>query len=368
MRWVKRILAALAAIVAVPLLVLAALAVAIACNRGPAVEARRATAPLRGLPGLFHVHAEGSHDGFGTVAEAAAAAAEAGARFLVLTEHNALHPPAPTVIDGVLIVPAVEISAQAGHVVALGASEVPPKEERGAGVLQAIAARGGDAILAHPINRRRPWADPSPDGFVAFEALSLDSAFRTAQKEGWWRLALALAALVGDAPKTGAILMERPAEALARYDEIAARRDVALVCGVDAHGLPPYPASFGALRLHLTGIESWGADPVADAAAVRAAIREGRTFCSVPALGDASSFTFTVPAPAPTPTRVRASVDAPGTTVLLFRDGREVARGPGRVEAPATPGVWRAEVWVDNPGFPFRENALWIASSAGRVR
>ena len=358
MKWVKRILATLALAIGLPLLLLAVLAAAIAVQPDPVVEAR---GDARSIPGIFHVHTVASHDGFGTLEEAARAAREAGARFLVVTEHNLIEPARPTVIDGVLGVPAVEISAEAGHVIALGASDVPPKPERGPGVLEAIGARGGDAILAHPVNRRRPWADPSTDGFAGFEALSLDSAFRTAQKEGWWELVLALAALVGDPEKTGAILMARPADALARYDEITARRDLALVCGVDAHGLPPYAASFGALRLHLTGVGGWGGDPADDAGAVRDAIREGRTFCSVPALGDAGSFSFEAAE------RVRASIDAPGTTILLFRDGVEAARGQGRVEAPAAPGVWRAEVQVDDPGFPFVENALWIASSPNRL-
>ena len=258
----------------------AALVIAIAIAPHPAIEAR----PGPAVPGLFHVHAEASHDGFGTLDEATRAAAEAGARFLFLTEHNVVRPDAPVVRDGVLVVPGVEISAQAGHVIALGLSEAPPQPERGEAVLEAIARRGGLAVLAHPVNLRRPWSDPSTDGFAGFEALSLDSWFREAKALAPWRLALALAA-IGDLPKGAALLATRPDGALARYDEIAARRDVTLLCGVDAHGLPPYAASFGALRLFVPVALS--GEPQADAAALIEAIRAGRTFCSVPALGDA---------------------------------------------------------------------------------
>ncbi|WP_373049465.1 PHP domain-containing protein [Vulgatibacter sp.] len=372
MKWFLR---GLAAIVGVPFLLLALLALAIAIAPERAVEAPAGDA----IPGLFHVHAEASHDGHGTLEEAAAAAREAGARFLVLTEHNVLRPDRPLVIDGVLVVPAVEISAKAGHVIAIGPTEVPPKPERGEGILEAIAARGGEAVLAHPVNLRRPWSDPSPDGFTGFEGLTLDSAFREAKAHAPWRLALALAALVGDREKTGAILIERPADAFARYDEIAARRPVALLCGVDAHGLPPYEASFGALRLHLVlppeARAAWGRDPLADGAAVREAIRAGRNFCSVPTLGEAGSFHFGLEAAAADEDEaagaapsVVARMDAPGITLVLFRDGREVARGRGpELRLPAGTGVWRAEVLVDEPGFPFRDGALWIASSAMRV-
>ncbi len=333
------------------------LALAMRLTPYPAIDA----APGRAIPGVFHVHAEVSHDGHGTLDEATRAAAEAGARFLVLTEHNVLRPDGPLVQNGVLVIPGVEISSKPGHVIAVGLAEVPPKEERGPQVLEAIAARGGAAVLAHPVNVRRPWSDPSPDGFAGFEVLSLDSAFRTAKAEKPWLLGLAAGALVGHPPKTGAILMERPADAFARYDEIAKARDLTLLCGVDAHGLPPYPASFGALRLFVPAAR-WTGDAQADAAAIVAAIREGDTFCSVPALGDASSFSFVLGDEAV------ARVAAEGVTLTIFRDGVEVARGPGpELRVPAGTGVWRAEVAVDDPGFPFRDGALWIASSARRA-
>lgn len=343
----------LALVLGVPLLVLGLLAAGIAIAPEPP-----ATPPGRAIPGVFHVHAEGSHDGFGTLAEAAAAAKKSGARFLVLTEHNRIRPALPEVMDGVLIVPGVEISAKAGHVIALGLSEIP--KDRGPGVVDRITQAGGDAILAHPVNRKRPWSDPSPDGFVGFEGLSLDSAFRTAKAAAPWRLVLALAALVGDSDRTGAILMERPDEALARYDELAAKRPVALLCGVDAHGLPPYGASFGALRLHL--FATFNGDPAHDAAAVREAIREGRTFCSVPALGDASGLEFRADR-----AEALVRIDRPDATLVLFRDGAEVARGSGpELRVPGGPGSWRAEVRVA-PGFPHPAGALWIATSAIRV-
>jgi hypothetical protein len=354
----RRLLKVIAAVIAAPIVLLAILAIALALAPDPSIDA----APGDAIGGIFHVHAEASHDGYGTLLEAVAAAREAGADFLVLTEHNAIRPSAPEVVDGVLVVPGVEISAQAGHVIALGAFEVPPNSERGPTVLEAIAARGGASILAHPINLRRPWSDPSTDGFAGFEVLSLDSAFREAKARPSLRVLLALAALVGAPEKTGALIMDRPAGALERYDELTRMRDVALMCGVDAHGLPPYPASFGSLRLHFDA-PAWGADPLADTAALRRAIREARTFCSVPALGDASSFAFGVEGP-----DVLVQVAAARTTLVLFRDGVEVARGAGpTLRYPAGPGVWRAEVLIDEPGFPFADGAFWIASSAMRL-
>lgn len=342
-------------ILLVPVVTMLALALAIAMVPFPSTKDGALS-----VPGVFHVHTDESHDGFGTLEDAAAAARRMGARFLVLTEHNIISPQRPEVVDGVLIVPGVELSSKPGHVIALG---VPTLPRRGNDVLENIAALGGEAILAHPVNLRRPWSDPSLDGFAGFEALSLDSAFRTAKAEAPHRLLVALAALLGDRRKVGAILVERPDDALARYDEIAARRPLAMMCGVDAHGLPPYVSSFGSMKLHLLlDPATFGKDPASDAEAIRAAIREARTFCSVPAYGDAGSFTFSAG-----PGVVEAKVDREDATFVIFRDGEEVARGQGPgLSLPGGEGVWRAEVHLQ-PGFPYVKDALWIASSAIHV-
>jgi hypothetical protein len=347
-----------AAALLVPVVVLA---VAVRLAPFPAVPASEGEGSILGF---FHLHTTHSHDGHGTLEEAARAARRLGARFLVPTEHNLLEPREPTVIEGVLVVPAVEISADAGHVVALGVGDVP--EERGPAVLDAIAAKGGMAVLAHPVNLRRPWSDPATEGFVGFEALSLDSAFREATLAHRGRLFWPLFALAGDRRKLAALLMHRPDDALRRYDEIADERELAMLCGVDAHGLPPYLSSFAALGLHIrlspAEREAWGRDPAADARAVLEAIGEARTFCSVPALGDASSFSLRAE-----DGQVVAEVATEEATIVLLRAGREVARGRGpAVRAPWAPGPWRAEVYVE-PGFPWGGARLWIASSARRL-
>jgi len=340
----------------------ATLATLVALAPWPGRDVHRPTS----VGGIFHVHGEGSHDGYGTVDEAAAAAAGLGARFVVLTEHNHLSPPAAERRSGVLLVPGMEISSAHGHVIAVGLKADP--EDKGPTVLESIRREGGAAILAHPVNRKRPWSDPSPHGFAGFEALSLDSAFRDALASRWGRLALGGAALVGDRRKVGGLVVGRPSEALARYDEIVASRDVplALVCGVDAHGLPPYEASFGALTLHAdvgaSSLAAWGHSDAADAAAVVRAIRRAATFCSIPAFGDAGAFAFHAESD-----EIVASVPRDDVTIVFLRDGIEAFRGQGpRLAVPRLPGAWRAEVYVD-AGFPYGGERLWIASSAVRI-
>lgn len=340
------------------------LALAIALAPFPALTPREG-APSVSVQGIFHVHAERSHDGFGTLEEAVGAAKSLGNRFLVLTEHNELHPERPRRIDGVLVIPGIEISSTHGHVIAVDLDHDP--KEKGPEVLRAIREAGGEAVLAHPVNRKRAWADPSPDGFAGFEGLSLDSALRTSLATEWGRIAMAGVALVGDRRKAGALLVGRPEDALARYDELTARRSVAMLCGADAHGRPPYVTSFAALAQHVElspgVLAAWGRSADADAAAVIQAIRAARTFCSIPAFGDAGSFRFEASSE-----EVSVEVALDEAILLLFRDGAEVARSRGpRLAHPGGPGVWRSEVHVD-PGFPYRSGQLWISSSARWVR
>jgi hypothetical protein len=70
--------------------------------------------------GAWHVHSSRS-DGSGTVEEIAAAAAGAGLDFVILTDHGdgTRVPDPPRYLHDVLIIDAVEINTDSGHLVAL---------------------------------------------------------------------------------------------------------------------------------------------------------------------------------------------------------------------------------------------------------
>jgi len=91
----------------------------------PASADLRVPMPAPGDPvavrGAYHVHSVAS-DGTGTVEEIAAAAARAGLRFVILTDHGDgyARPSAPRYLGSVLCIDAVEISTAGGHYAALG--------------------------------------------------------------------------------------------------------------------------------------------------------------------------------------------------------------------------------------------------------
>ena len=73
------------------------------------------------VAGVFHVHTNRS-DGRSSPEEIAAAAARAGLKFVIFTDHGdgTAKPAAPVYHEGVLCLDGVEISTRGGHYIAVG--------------------------------------------------------------------------------------------------------------------------------------------------------------------------------------------------------------------------------------------------------
>ncbi len=105
--------------------------------------------PATGLPeewtGALHIH---TGNGQGTVAEVVSAARRAGLDFVVFAEHDE-RGAMPDALDGVVLVPGLELSTPWGHLLAIGALAAPEGgdwNER----LEALAADGVFLAGAHP--------------------------------------------------------------------------------------------------------------------------------------------------------------------------------------------------------------------------
>lgn len=361
--------------------------------RAPAQEAA-ASGSARELRGAIHVHTNRS-DGTGTVEEVAAAAARAGLDFVILTDHGdgTRQPNRPQYRDGVLCIDAVEISTRDGHVLALGLPQAPyPLGGDARDVVEDVARLGGFAVAAHPVSNKaeldwRDWSVPV-DGV---EWLNGDSEWRD---ESTWSLAWALFTYPARRVETLASLLDRPAEALRRWDAVARDRRVVALIGSDAHArigprsqgdpydtgvslpLPGYERMFRLFSNVMPGL-ALGGDPAADARAVLTAIRAGRAYSRIDALGGATALTFAAVdgkahagageiVPAADGVVLRAGLDgqgAPDARIELWKDGAMVASGRGAtLEQPADgPGAYRVEVFrPDAPGEP---PVPWIVSN-----
>ena len=269
-----------------------------------------AAAPATTLRGAFHVHSRWS-DGSGTVDEVAAAAAAADLDFVVLTDHgDATISRPPSYRSGVLVIQGVEIGTDGGHYVALGLPAAPyPLGGDARGVVEDVRRLGGFGVVAHPTSPRAAlawteWSLPV-DGI---EWLNADSQWRD---DGPLALLRAAGGYWFRAPQSIASLLARPERALARWDALAAERQVVGLGALDAHAnlalgedddgygglvglrFPGYESTFRVFALRVELDRPLTGEAVADGAAVIARMRAGRTYTAVDALAGPVGFAYT---------------------------------------------------------------------------
>ena len=349
----------------------------------PKRVAIEAPLPPTAVAGAYHIHTTRS-DGAGTPDEVAAAAAKAGLRFAILTDHgDATRPPdAPRYFQGVLMIDAVEISTVEGHVVALGLPGAAPYRLGGEArdVIEDIHRLGGFAIVAHPdspraeLSWRNPEFGPGAPGRPArgratgtdlagadgLEWLNADSEWRG---DSWPQLLNAVLHVPFRPAESFAQLFHRPETTLRRWDALTRRANVIGLSAVDAHGLVAglYTSTFRSFAQAVILDGPLSGDAAADAQRVIAALRAGHAFSVITGLaglalpqltaGD-NTRTVSIGERLTSPSghvRIAASIPAAlGARVVILHNGREVAAGMGRAEVPgdAEPGAYRLEAWL----------------------
>ena len=133
------------------------------------------------VPGILHVHTKAS-DGLSGPDEIAAAAARAGLKFVVFTDHGdaTRQPDPPAYRSGVLCLDGVEISTTGGHYIAIDMPQAPyPLGGEPRDVAEDVRRLGGFGIAAHPDSpkpqlRWNDWSVPVD----AIEIVNLDTSWR----------------------------------------------------------------------------------------------------------------------------------------------------------------------------------------------
>ncbi|HJZ47374.1 MAG TPA: PHP domain-containing protein, partial [Roseiflexaceae bacterium] len=123
------------------------------------------------IPGALHMHTTYS-DGSGSVEDLARAARAAGLRWIIITDHDTLAGQQyEGWIDGVLVIIDHEITPDHNHFLALNVDEVIDNTLAPQDFVEAVYARGGFGIIAHPDERVRNdfkdiyrWDDWDVDG------------------------------------------------------------------------------------------------------------------------------------------------------------------------------------------------------------
>jgi hypothetical protein len=361
--------------------------------------------PDESLPGAFHVHTNRS-DGRSSPDEVAAAAARAGLRFLVFTDHGdgTRAPEPPTYRSGVLCLDGVEITTDDGHLIALGLREAAPYPLAGEGrdVLEDVHRLGGVGIAAHPDSPRSglqwyDWDVPL-DGL---ELINLDTVWRRQVASGGWRMGLRVARslstyLVRPSEAMAALVTERDATA-ERWLTLAAKRHIAMFAGVDAHArlalrsgdpddsrwalaFPGYEAIFKTLTMRVRTERPLTGDAAVDGAQVLEALTKGRSYAVLDGVASPPTFDLTATINGATrlagdevvgsgPVRLTVRTNAPASfTTTLWRGGEVLLQQPASpevtVDAPEGEALYRAEIRATD-----REHAPpWVVSNGLMVR
>lgn len=389
----------------------AAFVAAVVVLVGLALPPARLTPPGGGdesLPGAFHVHTNRS-DGRGSPDEVAAAAARAGLRFLVFTDHGdgTRAPDPPTYRSGVLCLDAVEISTDDGHLIALGIPAAAPYPLAGEGrdVLEDVHRLGGIGIAAHPDSPRdtlqwRDWEAPI-DGL---ELVNLDTVWRRQIATGGWRMgvrvARSLSTYLVRPSEAMAALVTAPDDLASRWLALAAKGHIAMFAGVDAHArfalrsggpddsrwalaFPGYEAIFQTLTMRVRTEQALTGDASADGAQVLDALKKGRSYAALDGVASPPAFDLTASiggtallpgdeAAANGPVRLTVRTNAPASfTTTVWRSGEVLHQQPAspevNIDAPEGEAMYRAEIRAADrmPAPPWiLSNALMVRSTA----
>ena len=383
MRRILRRLAIVVVIVAAVLLVLV-----------PPASIDTAGLPANVVRGAYHIHTNRS-DGSGSPDEVAAAAARAGLRFIILTDHgDGTRPPDPPAYrHGVLVLDAVELNTTGGHYAALGLPAAPyPIAGTPDVVIEDVTRLGGFGIAAHPGSPRPSlrWTDWNAD-IDGLEWINGDSEWRD---EARLPITRALTSYLFRAPESMATLLDRPTEVLNQWDRLTASRRVLAIAGIDAHAwlgpgqrtdpdgdnlhvpIPGYEATFRTFSNHVVLDAPWSGDAGNDAAALIAALRNGRLYSVIDALASPGGLTLTASSgggaanvgddlPIAGDVQLRATVTAPpGTRVVLIKNGERVHEATDaalEMNGGRDVAVYRIEAYVRNgPGTPA---VPWLVSN-----
>lgn len=340
--------------------------------------------PLYEYPGAFHIHSVHS-DGTGTIPEIAAAARQAGLRWVVISDHNTLaglEAGEAGWYDDVLVVIGYEITPEHNHYLVLGLEEVLPAGLSPAEFIAAVRARGGWGFVLHPDERlgaffkpALPWDDWTLRGFDGIEIWNVISEWTEGltKRNRLLRYALPMLATRGPTPRT-----------LAWWDGLLASGEhVSAVGGLDVHAtryallgrfpveIYPYRRMFGTLTNYLLLREELSSDGEDAARQVRMGLARGFSFLADRRLGEARGFRFlaegrgkaaTLGEKLPLAGEIRLEVRSPRWgEIRLFRGGHILARRWGKRLHVYTnrPGAYRAE--VRRFGRPWLySNPIWV--------
>ena len=326
-------------------------------------------------PGVIHIHTTYSHDAHGKFEDVVRVANAQGLDYAIITDHNTLR----GLRDGkqgwhgqVLVLIGMEISARAGHYLALNITqEIDRNKMTAQQIIDEVNRQGGLGFIAHPYFKQARWRDWTVTGFTGIEGYNVahDSLDENKARLALWTLTAPVGPFYWS-------IIDRPYDPLSTWDELIRQRGAITGIGsTDAHefhvaGLKfaPYEVMFQLIRTHLlTPPGELTPGTVYDA------LRQGHAYFSIELAVEARGFQWVAKEgdrvvgvmgdeiPFAPGLRLAATLPAPAQ-LALFKDGRQIAETTAQTwEVEATgPGAYRLEA--------SRHDKPWIFSNPIYIR
>ena len=346
--------------------------------------------------GIIHAHTNIGGHSSGTFDELIAAANANDLDFVLMSEHiSDTIDTAALTLNGVygktLFVGGNELDTSDGDRFLLipGGGEAARARKSGTeAFLEKAKAENKLALITYP-ERFKSW----DSAFNGIEVFSLHTAAKQMNPLA------AIGDLIWTYPAHPELMLAqawtRPDANLAKFDEIAAQRQISLFAGTDAHSnigfhlfgdsagnkplgvkLDPYETMFRMARLHVL-IEK---DKPFERETLIEAIRAGRYFVGFDAIGNSSGFSFTAMSNdfmhsefsmgevAPSISQIKV-ISPLSARIVIFKDGRVFKEQIGSSVAmdQLNDGAYRIEVYREDLGRPF-DKMPWIISNPIYVR
>jgi hypothetical protein len=364
------------------------------------LDAQRTTTPdpnFNEYVGVIHAHTNIGGHSSGTFDELIAAANVNDLDFVLMTEH----------VSDTIDTAALTLNGVYGKTLFVGGNEIETTDSDrfllipGGGEAAKARMLGTPAFLEAAHRENKLALVTYPERFKswdsAFDGIEVFSLHTSAKAMNPLTV---LGDLIWTYPSYPELMLAKgwtqPDANLAKFDEIAAQRNISLFAGTDAHSnigfhlfgdeagnkplgikLDPYETIFRMVRLHVL-IEK---DKPFDRETLIEAIRAGRYFVGFDALGNASGFTFTAMGSSFVGPEFSMGDNAAWLSTLkvtspvssrlvIFRDGQRFheANGVSNFESQQIQqGVYRVEVYRDDLGPPF-DKIPWIISNPIYVR
>ncbi|ABO50480.1 hypothetical protein Dred_1962 [Desulforamulus reducens MI-1] len=253
--------------------------------------------------GVVHIHSFYS-DGSADFKGIAKAASKAGAKFILINDHDTLaglHREGEQYLHGVLVLVGSEVTPKKNHFLCYDINSVPSNKLLPHQYVSQVYEQGGFGFLAHPDHKENPmfpgkmnWEDWDLDNAVGLEIWNYFSQWMASFKNKKGLLKSFLF------PK--ATLSPPRSETLLKWDRLGKQRPVPAIAGVDAHGgrqlswipniLSSYKYQFKTFRTHILAKEPLKGIVHRDRHIILSAIKSGRSYLVNHCAGRVEHFQF----------------------------------------------------------------------------